>query len=80
MSRYGKNGWGIFEKHGKGYRRYIPRLWPEKKEAERELEDLLRYYPAEHPWRKRLVLIQVVEGALNIPWGRPASTGDEKPN
>ncbi len=35
-------------------RRYIPRSFASIAEAARELADLLRPYPAAHPWRKRL--------------------------
>ena len=40
-------------------RPYIWRIWDSKREAERELDDLLRYYPKNDPWRKRLALRKV---------------------
>ncbi len=47
-------GWVIYDV---GFRRpYVPRVWASKEEGSRELEDLLRPYPADHVWRQRLVV------------------------
>jgi hypothetical protein len=57
--RLEKDGWGIFEKYGSRWRRYIPRLWKTQKEAQLAWHDLLKIYPKDSQWRTRLVVVQV---------------------
>lgn len=48
-------GFAIFN----GKRQYIPRVWGTRREAEKELHDLLRIYPKDNPWYARLSVQEV---------------------
>lgn len=48
-------GYVIAERGSRGkILKYIPRVWITRTDAEAALDDLLRHYPAESPWRTEL--------------------------
>lgn len=48
-------GFAIFN----GKRQYVPRVWRHRREAEKELRDMLRIYPKDDPWHARLSVQEV---------------------
>jgi len=61
-----RRGWVIFDRK----RQYICVYYKTEQEAAREMEDLLRYYPPDHEWRKRLHVEFVEDMPLVLP-GEP---------
>lgn len=62
-------GWGIVNRATR--RLYIPKtLWLTKQEADTELEALLKPYPEDSKWRKRLGTMFVIRGVSGLR-GRP---------
>ncbi len=47
-------GWVIYDLGVS--RPYLPKIWRDQAEAEADLEALVRPYPVNHMWRKRLIL------------------------
>jgi hypothetical protein len=71
-----RNGWAILDKR----RQYINVLYPTEAAALREMEDLLRYFPPDHEWRKRLHIKFVGDEVLahdyEAPYGHMLVSGD----
>lgn len=49
-----ERGWVIYDTSRK--RLYVPRLWDDQATALKELAVLIRPYPMDNPWRKRLIV------------------------
>lgn len=48
-------GYVIAERGARGrILQYVPRVWTTRTDAELALDDLLRHYPLESPWRREL--------------------------
>jgi hypothetical protein len=56
-------GWGLVDTYGE--RLYIPRTWKRKKDAVDFRRDMIKHYPANHEWRRRLkVLYYAGDGVI----------------